>query len=183
MRLIWLAFASAPLLGVIACKGFPFPWRTEPVPAHASHDGAGSAEDFPRARLELQDIRYDGWALSGRLLVSAEEGHLRLDKRLIESASLSTNSVTDCATGQPVAFMVMDVFAKRPREEDVLILEPGYWYGKDIRIPLFAEIPGKPRGPECIEADMVFHALGGKTAARLHVRAESSPLPPADAGQ
>jgi hypothetical protein len=76
----------------------------------------------------------------------------------------------------------MDVFAKRPQAEDVLILEPGYWYGKDIRIPLFAEIPGRQRGPECIEADLVFYALGGRTAARLHIRAESSPLPPADAG-
>jgi hypothetical protein len=132
--------------------------------------------------LELQDTRYDGWTLSGRLLVTPEEGRLRLDKRLIENAALSTNSVTDCATGQPVEFLEMGVRAKRPREEDVLILEPGYWYGKDIRLPLFAEIPGRQRGPECIEADLMFYALGGKTVGHLHVRAESSPLPPADAG-
>jgi hypothetical protein len=87
MRLSWFAFVCAPILGVMACKGFPLPWRAEPVPAHVSHEGAGGAEDFPRARLELQDIRYDGWTLSGRLLVSPEEGRLRLDKRLIESPS------------------------------------------------------------------------------------------------
>lgn len=184
MRLIWLAFASTPLLGVMACQGLPFPWRTEPPAARAPHEESmdGGAEELSRARLELQDTRYDGWALSGRLLVNAEEGRLRLDKRLIESVSLSMKSVTDCATGQPVEFMVVDVFATRPREEDVLSLEPGYWYGKDIRLPLFAEIPGRPQGPECIEADLVFYALGGKTAGHLHVRAERTRPHPADAG-
>jgi hypothetical protein len=184
MRLIWLAFASAPLLGVMACQGFPFPWKTEPAPAHVRHEetSASGAEDIPRARVELQDIRYDGWVLSGRILVSPEEGRLRLDKRLIESVSLSMKSVTDCVTGQPVEFMVLDVFAKPPREEDVLLLAPGYWHGKDIRLPLFAEIAGRPQGPECIEADLVFYALGGKTAGQLHVRAERSQPLPVDAG-
>jgi hypothetical protein len=142
----------------------------------------GGAEDSPRAEVMLQDTRYDGQTLSGRLLISPVEGRLRLDKRLIESASLSTKAVRDCATGQPVEFLVMDVFARRPQEEDVLVLGPGYWYGKDIRIPLFAEILNGRRSPECIEAEIVFHALGGKAATRLHVRAERTERPSVDAG-
>lgn len=144
---------------------------------------AGGAEDPPRAEVMLQDTRYDGWTLSGRLLISPVEGRLRLDKRLIESASLSTKAVKDCATGQPVEFLVVDVFARHPQEEDVLVLDPGYWYGKDIRIPLFAETPSRRRSPECIEAELVFHALGGKAATHLHVRAEQLSVdagPPVD---
>ena len=184
MRLIWPTFAFALLLTVTACKGFPFPWKSEPGVAHPDSAGRreGETKDLPRTRLELQSLRYDGWTLSGRLLVSPEEGRLHLDKRLIASASLSTTSVRDCATGQSVEFMVIDVRAKRPQEEDVLVLEPGYWYGKDVRIPLFAETPDRQRGPECIEADMMFHALGGETVARVHVRAAITPQSPVDAG-
>jgi hypothetical protein len=145
-------------------------------------DEARTAEEPPRTELLLQDIRYDGRTLSGRLLLSPVEGRLRLDKRLIESATLTTKSVTDCATRRPVEFMVMDGFAKRPQPEDVLILEPGYWYGKDIQLPLFAESPDGGRGPECIEAELQVHALGGKTAARLRVRVEHAPRFSVDAG-
>jgi hypothetical protein len=169
MRMTWLAVASASLCVVTACRGVPAPGR------------AGS-EEPSRLELVLQDIRYDGETLSGRLLLSPVDGRLRVDKRLIESASLSTRSVTDCATGQPVEFLVMDVFARRPQEEDVLLLAPGYWYGKNIRIPLFVETPNGRRSPECIEAEIVFHALGGKTAAHLRVRAERAARSAADAG-
>lgn len=154
------------LLGMTACRGFPFFWKTESTPADAQEDSA-------RIRSELQDIHYDGWTLSGRLLVSPEEGRIRIDERLIESTALSIQSVKDCSTGQPVEFMVMDVAAKPPQPEDILVLKPGYWYGKDIRLPLVAEAPGKSRGPACIEADLLLNTLG-KATALIHVRAEST---------
>jgi hypothetical protein len=132
--------------------------------------------------VEFQDIRYDGKGLSGRLLVSAVEHSLRLDKRLIESTALTTEAVADCATGKPLAVVVMDVYARRPSEEDVLTLQPGYWYGKEISVPLFTDNLHGPAGPECIEAEFAFRALGGETAARLRVRAERSGLPSQDAG-
>lgn len=175
MRMTWLACAAASLLAATACRGFPLPWGSEA-------GTADEAEAPPRTELLLQDIRYDGQTLSGRLLLSPLEGRLRLDKRLIESATLTTKSVTDCATRRPVEFMVMDVFVKHPQPEDVLILEPGYWYGKDIQLPLFAEAPDGGRGPECIDAELQVHALGGKTAARLQVRVERAARSPADAG-
>ena len=173
MRLSWTAIASSALLGVTACKGFPLPWKSEPASADARHEGAlaGMSEEPAQVRLELQDIHYDGWSLRGRFLITPEAGSIRLDKRLIESTALSMKSVTDCNTGRPVEFMVMDVFAKPPREEDVLLLKPGYWYGKDIRLPLIAEAPDRQRGPACIHAEIEFHSLE-KTPTLLHVRAE-----------
>ncbi|ATB26617.1 hypothetical protein MEBOL_000045 [Melittangium boletus DSM 14713] len=89
-------------------------------------------------------------------------------------------SVTDCSTGRPVEFMVMDVFAKPPREEDVLLLKPGYWYGKDIRLPLIAEAPDRQRGPACIRAEIEFHSLE-ETPTLIHVRAEIPVQPETEA--
>ena len=168
MRLSWSVFASAALLSVTACRGFPFFWKAEPtqaVPTTESVDGAA------QVRVELQDIHYDGWSLRGRLLVTAESGRLRLDKRLIESTSLNITSLTDCQTGRPVEFMVLDVLAKPPREEEVLTLAPGYWYGKHIRLPLRAQGPDQQPGPACIHADIAFHTLG-PLSVHFHVRAE-----------
>jgi hypothetical protein len=173
MRMSCRSFVFALLLGLTACKGFPFFWKTELIQTDAHESSA-------RLRVELQDIHYDGWTLSGRLLVSPEEGRVRMDKRLIESTALTMKSVTECSTGQPVEFMVLDVAAKPPQEEDVLVLKPGYWYGKEIRVPLVAESPDKRRGPECIDADLIFTTLD-KVTALLHVRAQSPSRHPAKA--
>ncbi len=167
MRMNRLVLAA--LVGTAACRGFP-------------GSKVGNAGEATRVALELQDIRYDGQALSGRLLVSAVEGSLRLDKRLIESIALPTKSVSDCETGQPVEYLVIDVLAPRPREEDVLTLQPGYWYGKEVRIPLFTTHPEGPAGPACIEAEFAFHALGGAPVARVQVRAVRASPPAPDVG-
>jgi hypothetical protein len=122
--------------------------------------------------VEFQDLHYDGETLSGRFLVSAQDHELRLDRRLIPSISLNTESVSDCTTGKPLPFIVMDVLAPRPREEDLLVLEPGYWYGKEVRIPLFTESLQQQFHPACIDAEFTFRVLGGEAAARVRVRAE-----------
>lgn len=167
-----LLLAPAGLWLLVSCKGFPLMGRPEVT----------GAQPPAQAQVELQDIRFDGKALAGRLLVRAVEHDLRLDKRLIESIYLTTESVSDCATGQPLAFVVMDVYARPPSEDDILLLAPGYWYGKDISVPLFTENLHGPSGPACIEAEFAFRALGGETAAHLRVRAERPPPPSPDAG-
>jgi hypothetical protein len=159
-----LTFSPAALLLLVSCKGFPLFWSA----------GMPPLEPPARAHVELQNVRYDGQTLSGRLLIAAEENRLRLDKRLIESVYLTTESISDCSTGQTLPFLVMDVLASRPREEDILVLKPGYWYGKDVSIPLFTESLSQQFHPACIDAEFSFHALGGETAARLRVRAERS---------
>ncbi len=112
--------------------------------------------------------------------MTAEEGNVLLDKRLIESIVLTTESVVECETGRRLSFLEMDVLARLPRDEDLLLLEPGYWYGKDVRIPLFT--PGL-NGPEvaCIEAELTFHPREGG-AASLRVRGELSASAMGDAG-
>jgi hypothetical protein len=110
--------------------------------------------------------------LSGRLLISPASANLRIDKRLIESFALSIDSVVECGTGTGLAYVIMDVFAPPPQETDILTLVPGFGYGKEVRLLLFASEATKQPLPQCFEAEIVYHALDVKNAARLHVRVE-----------
>jgi hypothetical protein len=168
-----------------ACAGFPLFWKRGPerlddrgAEVESTAGGGGTA----RAELETRDILYDGYALSGRLLVSAVGRSLRVDKRLIESISLTTRSVVDCSTGQPVGFLEMDVLAPRPQEEDILVLEPGYWYGKEVKILLFSRHGDARPGPECVIVEIAFHAVDGRRVGSSQIRAVRVPRPAADAG-
>jgi hypothetical protein len=164
----------ASLLILTACKGLPFFWRTEP--GTDIHDPAQAPGQIA---LEWQEVRYDGWSLSGRLLVGAVGRSLRLDKRLIQTVSIYVRSVSACDSGQPVRFLRMDYFPPRAREKDLLVLEPGYWYGTRIDFKLFDEqYHGPSGGPECIDAELVFKALAGQPLTRMRVRATRTPQPP-----
>lgn len=168
------ALAIVALSSLTSCANFPFFWRSEKGSTETEDSGTA-----PRAHLEFQDVRYDGQSLSGRLLISALESRLRLDKRLITSIALTTESVSECETGKPLPFIEMDVRAARPSAEDILLLEPGYWYGKDVRIPLFTE---SLQHPACIDAEFAFHAVGGQTVASVHVRAGNNASMTPDTG-
>jgi hypothetical protein len=182
-----LTLALSALLLLAACTGFPFWGRAAPdhqkaKSVYETGSNDGGAESQALARVELENAHYDGRMLKGRLLVGASDRSLALDKRIIESIYLTTESVLNCATGQKVGFVVMDVYAQRPREEDILILEPGYWYGKDVSILLFSEEPLGQSTPPCIEAEFAFRAMGGKAAAILRVRAMRDAQAVPDAG-
>jgi hypothetical protein len=173
MRVNWHVRAAALLLTLVGCAGFPLFSR-----AAADHpvEAAGSVStingDFTQAKMELQNISFDGETLHGRLLVSPVSAKLRIDKRLNESFDLSVDSVVECDTGAGLAYVIMDVFAPPLREEDILTLAPGFWYGKEVRLFLFAVHATKQPLPQCFEAEIVYHALNVKNAARLHVRVE-----------
>jgi hypothetical protein len=159
-----LSALSAPVLW-LACSTGPFA-RPEVLSSPARR---GLAEAL------LENIHCDGEALSGRLLLSATAPGLLLDQRLIETASLTTEAVSACETGQPLPFVVMDVYAKPPRQEELLLLKPGYWYGKDVRILLFPKgAPGAP-SPTCIDVELAFRDVTGAPLSPLRIRAQCHP--------
>lgn len=180
MRLSGLSLALPLLLMMVACKSLPFFSGAEAASAQESTPDGGAA--FSRATLEAQDISYDGEALSARFLVSPVGGSLRIDTRFIDTIALSVDSVVDCATGKDLSYIIMDVYAPRLREEDILILEPGFWYGKQVRLPLFGERATGEPSPACFEAEIIYHALDVKNAARVRVRAEQPRAHSPDAG-
>jgi hypothetical protein len=170
-KLLWV---PAALLGLGGC-GAPFAFlrgadRLDATRVCEAKGAHVDAADRVGARMELQNAHYDGKALSGRLLIGPTAESLCLDKRLIEEFTLVMEAVAECGTGRDVGFFVTDVMAPPMKEEDVLVLEPGSWYGKDVSIFLFSEkLTGQP-SPDCIEAEFTFHALNVQRAARLRVR-------------
>ncbi|MBN1208864.1 MAG: hypothetical protein JXB05_28655 [Myxococcaceae bacterium] len=139
-------------------------------------------DEVAQVTVEFQDIHFDGETVSGRLLIGVAGGRLRLDERIIESIHLTTEAVAECATGRPLPHIVMDVLAPPPREEDILELAPGYWYGKEVRLPLLESRRAPEQAPECIDAEFQFRALGGSPTARLRVHAVRAAPPSGDAG-
>jgi hypothetical protein len=175
MRLSGWLWASVALLGLSGCQGSLFFWRKAvPLDVDKVCEARGaptSTAEQTGAKVEMQEVRYDGNDIHGRLLISPSAGNLCLDKRFITQFDLVTEAVSECDTGRDLGFFVSDVLAPPLKEGDVLVLEPGYWYGKDISVFLFSEkITGKPSA-ECIEAEFTFHALNVKHAARFKVRA------------
>lgn len=158
MRHIVLASFVTALLSIPGCRRVVPPQDTpEATPA-------------ARPLIELQSPHYDGGALSGRILVGTEAGPLSLDRRIIENSSLEVTAVRDCATAQPVEFLVADRFPPPAREEDFLKLEPGYWFGAEVDFPLFDERLNGKRGPDCIDLTLTFHPKPPTPAATTTVR-------------
>jgi hypothetical protein len=172
---------AASLLLMVACTGFPFLGRKSPSsPGSRTMKDEESTESKvpPRSVMEIQDIQYDGWTLSGRVLVSPEAGQLRIDRRLIPNIHVEIRHVSECERGS-VRSIKVDVIAPRTRPEALLVLEPGYWYGKAVHFWLFDErLTGL--GPECVEADISL-VSGGRSIARQHIRA-MRPTPLMDGG-
>jgi hypothetical protein len=138
---------------------------------------------------EFQVTSYDGENIEGRMLLGATIDPLVLDGRLIPTSTIFVDwdSVRECGKEKKIGTVEYDIFVLPPRPEDIVILRPGYWYGATIHYWLFGRRklgPGKwspPRGPECIEAEFVVRALGGRpiATARIHtVRNDKRPAPP-----
>jgi hypothetical protein len=133
--------------------------------------------------MSLENARFDGLDLAGRFLVGVVDGHLRLDKRIVAGRTVSVEDVSDCASGQPLDFVVMDFYSRPPREDDLLVLAPGYWYGKEVSIPLFdRRLAALLKNPDCVVVKLGFRAQGGPPIASLTVRAVREAPAASDAG-
>jgi hypothetical protein len=162
------------LLLLAACGGWPF-WTK--VSEERTRDESPAP---PHVHVEFQDVHYDGLTLTGRVLISPEGKPLRLDKRLTPTVDVDVQSVADCLR-QPHAYLRMDRFPLRAREEDILNLNPGYWYGATVRFTLFHEhFTGI--GPECIDAQLRVFSFEGKLVASVPIRAMRPPVPETDGG-
>jgi hypothetical protein len=168
IRLGWLKLAPTAFFSLMSCASSPLD------------------KEAGRASVEWQDGRYDGEQLSGRLLISAQAGSLRLDRRLGARAHVHVNAVSECDSGQPVPFVMADAISPPASKDDLLILAPGYWYGATVHFRLFSEhFTG--RGPECVEAELTVLSFDGTPVGTVRARATgeldgSAPVSPSDAG-
>lgn len=170
------------LMGLSACQGSPF---SRARPGSDTQAATCPAHETATTRVEFQHTGFDGQTLSGRLLLGTLSGSLCLDRRLIESHTLTVERVLDCASGQPLPFLVVDVRTPPRREEDILLLGPGQWYGRDVSIPLFPQPASGQPGPGCVDVELSVHALDAANIAKPRLRvpratAPESEVPSAD---
>jgi hypothetical protein len=175
---------AVAMVFMTACSLLPFRWGTarpenelsSPSPMPTDPPDAGGAASV---RLEFEAVQYDGQDLSGRFLVGAVGGRLLLDRRLVENVSLVVRSVADCATGQEVEFLAFDFFPSPPSDQKLMILNDGFWYGADVRFPLFDPKLNGKTGPDCIDVVLSFHlpasAAGEHGDARITVHSPRVP--------
>lgn len=167
------------LLLLAACSGFPYfgNQASDDRNAGTEEDSPQSAQGSPQAVLELQNVQYDGSALSGRLLVGALVDGLRLDKRLLSSFHVNADSVRDCEADREVPYLELDYRVRAARNEDLIILSRGSWYGRETRIRLFFE-----PGPDCINVALSLISWEGRRVGSVRVRAERASPQAVDAG-
>ena len=155
-----------------------------PVAGTRAPGDAGTTADStqvpPRVRFEVQDIHYDGWTLSGRVLMSPVAGSLRVDKRLVNTTTVNIGPIWDCAREKRFFYRIAHGIAPLARPEDLLTLEPGDWYGGKVGFPVFLEGITE-MGPECIEAD-IFLKSECERVATQRIRAVRTLAQPPDGG-
>jgi hypothetical protein len=111
------------------------------TPAYRSTSSSGE--------VELTGLSYDGTTIRGRLLVRARDQAILLDPRWEENAAVGLSEVMGCSPTALPALLVVDHFPPPLSPKDVLRLEPGYWYGRDVTLHVFRD-----PGPSCIKASI-----------------------------
>jgi hypothetical protein len=183
LQSVWLAL----ILSTGACASAPGRRGSETPPKEPLRGGIA----------EFQVTSYDGESIEGRMLLGATVDPLVIDGRFIPTSTILVDwdSVRVCGKEESLGGaggVDYDIFVRPPRPEDIVILRPGYWYGRNIKYWLFikrkpgpgpgpGEGPGPTGGPQCIEAEFVVRARGGRPAARarIHaVRTDKLPAPP-----
>jgi len=95
---------------------------------------------------------FDGEHLTGRLLISAEDaGYVVIDRRLPPLNIIAVDTVLECDGGATVDYIAADAVTTSPRPEDLLIVEPGYLFGRDFSLFMYDERVVKAPPPECID--------------------------------
>lgn len=115
-------------------------------------DGAPTAQ--------VDEIRFDGVSVSLRLLVGASSGVVAIDRRLVENVHFTINEVRSCSDGTFIRYVMEDYFPSPPASDDVLLLDPGYWYGSNLKFTVFKQRTA------CADATFVFWA-GFPNSVRL----------------
>ncbi|MCY1083109.1 hypothetical protein [Archangium lansingense] len=161
------------LLLLVACAGSPTSGKqARPSPVREAVSDAG-LQVPSRVVMKVQDIHYDGFTISARILVSPEDGPLRLDRRLVPEFDVEIGLVADCERGS-VPTIHMDVFPPLERPKNLMVLEPGYWYGRTVRFMPFDD-HFTNIGPECVEATLYLRSFDRQFVASQHIQAVRSP--------
>ena len=155
-----------------ACASNRGEWKPPPAPNEPLRGGV----------VEFQVTSYDGENISGRVLIGATIDPLVIDGRLIVPGHVGIypESLHACGTKDPVPYLPNDIVTRPPRQDEIITIRPGYWYGGTVKFWLFDKRWTR-LGPDCLEVDVAVRALDEREIAKipLHVvRTDKPPAPP-----
>jgi hypothetical protein len=111
--------------------------------------GATFSDTSGSISISMDQVRYDGFKLWGRLLVHADSD-VTIDRRL-GFEMVRVHDVVDCASDKPAPNRLVVDYAWRERTNaDLIVLRRGEWFGVDADFWLFAEEYSPAGGPICI---------------------------------
>jgi hypothetical protein len=151
------SLALAFLLLTGACAATPAERRSAEAPQTPLKGGIA----------EFRVISYDGSHLEGRILLGATVDTLVIDGDMLPDRNVEIKKARACGTTELREHYIVD-FVGHSRPEDIITLRRGSWYGMDDYFLLWDKVTGL--GPDCLEAELVVHALDGRIAATLPIR-------------
>ncbi len=163
-------------------KGHSLGSIDNPIEAPAKQTGAAAAcqqlldlhrATPPAVKIAFESVEFDGFQISGRLSVGAEQ-QMAIDRRLELRAGAAP---VDCSTGLLLPMIAVDVAAPKPKDSDMVVLQPGEWFGKRTGFTLF--LGRKGPAVACFE---VFYSRSGSEGPEASVRGSVFRMPKARYG-
>jgi len=148
---------------VAVLSSFPCIFAVASAAAGSNHTRPPIPTSTAHPELRLGHVRYDGYALTALVLVGASgSGHVVFDRRMVKHLSVTFSQVLDCETHRRLVAVGDDIL--RPvSAKNLLVLESGFWYGRQLEFELF---PGEPSGPECIDVDLTYYIVASEGSLR-----------------
>lgn len=153
----WIFLLMIP--GMAACGGVSGENSKSPSPKTPIQGGL----------LEFALASFDGKIMKGRVLLGASIETFSLDSRLVEDVGIEVRDIRACDKPDRLEYKAFDWVMDAPSPDQIVVLRPGYWYGRDVKFPLFDE-QTKPGLPDCFEGKMMAWTLDGRLAATLPIR-------------
>lgn len=92
--------------------------------------------------------------------MGAVGGSITVDARLTPHARVHVEDVSDCLTGKPLNFLMVDSIAPARRAADLLTLPEGHWYGAEVKFLVFNDETSEKPNPACIVATIAYWPVG-----------------------
>ncbi|WP_147444815.1 hypothetical protein [Corallococcus sp. CA053C] len=96
----------------------------------------------------MEEVRYDGFWVSGRILLEGRSDTF-VDRRLNEQ-TISLTNVRSCDSDAKLSFAQVDYYWQERKPSDLLMLKQHEYFGKTDRFMLFVEEVDPQGGPDCI---------------------------------
>lgn len=98
--------------------------------------------------LSMEEVRYDGFWVSGRILLEGRSDTF-VDRRLTEE-TIALTDVRGCDNDAPLSVAHVDYYWRERTPSDLIMLRPHEYFGKADQFMLFVREINPTGGPDCI---------------------------------